>query len=203
MRTIAHLLRTADPLVDEPIWSPHERLIVRQIVLEHSRMAKPSNAWSRRPFVVTLATLCLVLLAGVTIVPRIWSPAVQAAVRFEVRLAELSPGPGLQQVSVPTPSGTIYLHQEVIATNIDIRSARVVPANSPSTFNVEITFSPSGAENMSRATREHVGRPLAILLDGKVVMAPTLRSTISTLAVITGDYTRAEADRIASGMIGR
>ena len=103
MRTIAHLLRTADPLVDEPIWSPHERLIVRQIVLEHSRMAKPSNAWSRRPFVVTLATLCLVLLAGVTIVPRIWSPAVQAAVRFEVRLAELSPGPGLQQVSVPTP----------------------------------------------------------------------------------------------------
>ena len=44
---------------------------------------------------------------------------------------------------------------------------------------------------------------LPILIDGKVVMAPTLRVAISTLAVITGDYTRAEADRIANGMIGR
>jgi hypothetical protein len=36
--------------------------------------------------------------------------------------------------------------------------------------------------------------------DGQVVMAPTLRSPIGSSAVITGKFTKAEAERIANGL---
>ena len=53
---------------------------------------------------------------------------------------------------------------------------------------------------MRQATAAHVGRPVAILLDGVVVLAPTVRSAIDNTAVITGDFTRDEASRIAIGL---
>jgi preprotein translocase subunit SecD len=57
-----------------------------------------------------------------------------------------------------------------------------------------------GARKMRDATASHVGRPIAILIDGNVVMAPTLRDPISADALITGDYSRAEAERIVNGI---
>jgi len=68
---------------------------------------------------------------------------------------------------------------------------------------VALTFNDAGAGRIAIATGRHVGRPLAILIDGTVVMAPVLRSPITTSAVISGDFTRAEAERIVAGIVGR
>jgi preprotein translocase subunit SecD len=56
---------------------------------------------------------------------------------------------------------------------------------------------------MRQATANHIGRPLAILIDGEVITAPVVRGPISTSALISGDYTRAEADRIVNGIVIR
>ena len=56
---------------------------------------------------------------------------------------------------------------------------------------------------MRQATAEHIGRPVAILIDGTVVMAPIVRSPIGDSAVISGQFTREEAERIAAGIDGR
>jgi SecD/SecF fusion protein len=56
---------------------------------------------------------------------------------------------------------------------------------------------------MARASGSHVGRPLAILIDGEVVMAPVIRSAIGASALISGRFTRAEAERIVAGVVGR
>jgi SecD/SecF fusion protein len=63
-----------------------------------------------------------------------------------------------------------------------------------------VTFNAAGAENMRRATASHLNAPLALLVDGDVISAPTLRSPISESAIVSGDFTRAEAERIAEGM---
>ena len=63
-----------------------------------------------------------------------------------------------------------------------------------------MVFKPAAAERVRQTTARHVGELIAILIDGEVVTAPRLRSPISTVAVISGDYTRAEAERIADGM---
>jgi preprotein translocase subunit SecD len=41
---------------------------------------------------------------------------------------------------------------------------------------------------------------VAILIDGEVVLAPIVRSAIGDEAMITGDSTQAEAERIAAGI---
>jgi preprotein translocase subunit SecD len=87
-------------------------------------------------------------------------------------------------------------------TNGDLVSAQSVE-NADGSFDVVVTFTRDGAAKLLRATRTHVGRPLAILLDGQVALAPIVRSPISASARITGNYTRSEAARIASGIIGR
>ena len=62
---------------------------------------------------------------------------------------------------------------------------------------------PSTLESALIATGGHVGRPLAVLIDGEVVMAPVLRSPITTSAVTSGDFTQPEAERIVAGIVGR
>lgn len=44
---------------------------------------------------------------------------------------------------------------------------------------------------------------VAILLDGKVIVAPVLRLPIDTSAEIDGNFTRADAERIVKGIVGK
>ena len=65
---------------------------------------------------------------------RVWSLFVsdlQAAVRFEVRLAEDRPAPGLREAKVSGSDRSVYLHDEVIVTNSDIAAARVIQGGEP------------------------------------------------------------------------
>jgi len=105
----------------------------------------------------------------------------QAAIRFEVRLAEDRPAPGLRAAKVSDSDRTVYLHDEVIVTNSDIAAAQVVQGSRPSQYGVSVEFNASGAEKMRAATGNHIGKPVAILVDGQVVVAPVLRTPIEHL----------------------
>jgi preprotein translocase subunit SecD len=124
----------------------------------------------------------------------------QAAVRFEVRLAEDQAAAGLDAARVPKSNRVIYLHRDAIVTNADIASSRVVPGATPSEFWIDVRLNDAGAQKMREATTNHIGRPVAILIDGDVVAVPTVKSPISAAAMISGDFTRADADRIVNGM---
>ena len=200
MKTVPDLLRDADPLGHEPRRSAQELRASRQRVLDAPRV--DDERPRRRTAIAVVGALVVGGLAGGSFHWLSTSVDVAAAVRFEVRLAEENPAPGLREVVVSN-GRKIYLHQDTIVANSDIARAQVVPGNTPSTFNVALTFTSEGAAKMSRATQNHVGKPVAILLDGDVVMAPTLKSPIVASAMLTGMYTRAEADRIVAGIIGR
>ena len=207
MKTMSELLREADPLGYEPRRSSLDRHVTRRQVVQAFRPEvvqafRPAEAVSAVPrpgrrFVIAAATG--LALAGIA--AGYWSLAVDvvAAVRFDVRLAEDNPAPGLREVVV-SAGRRIYLREEAVVTNSDIASARLVEGG---TFSIAITFTAEGAAKMSRASGSHVGKPLAILIDGKVVMAPVVRAAITTSAVISGDFTRAEAERIVAGIVGR
>jgi len=135
-----------------------------------------------------------------------WSgtATVVAAVRFEVRLAEDAPGTGLTAAPVEGSTRTIYLHDEVVVTNGHILRTQVAEDSTAGRWRVDVVFTPEGRTKMQAATVGHIGRPVAILIDGRVVLAPTLRAVIADAAVITGNYTREEAERLAEGLrLGR
>ena len=85
-------------------------------------------------------------------------------------------------------------------TRRDDIAATWVVARGTADFGVGVQFQPLAAERIRQATAAHVGRPVAILIDGKVAMAPTVRSPIGDSAEITGHFTEAEAERIATGL---
>ena len=124
----------------------------------------------------------------------------QAATALEVRLAEAQPAAGLIEASLPGSTAKIYLHREIVVTNADVVQARVVLGSSSSDFSVSMAFSSEGAAKMAQATAAHLNKPLAILINGQVVAAPTLRGQISNTAVIAGDFTNSEAAAIATDL---
>ena len=202
MKTVRDIFRDADPLRHEPHRPEGERDRVRQAVLAAaSDVAAPSSAWFRTPVALLAAVLILVGIAAVG--SQIWSrggSTVQAAVRFEMRLAEAQPTAGLREARIAGSNQVVYLHQEIIVTNDDILQSRLVQGDGPLHFGVGVEFNAAGAEKMRQATASHIGGLVAILIDGDVVAAPVLRGPISASAVISGDYTKTEAERIVSGI---
>ena len=207
MNNIRELLREADPLRLEATYSQNQREASRRVVLSAAvRHRPPAQARVRsRPWIGALALAAgFILLALLGL--RVWSPLiteVRAAVRFEVRLAETAPAPGLREYKVPGSDRSVYLYDQAIVSNADIAAARVIRGATASEYNVEVTFTATGAGKMRAATGKHIGKPVAILIDGQVIMVPTVRTAIGETAVITGDLTRAQAERIAKGIQGR
>jgi protein-export membrane protein SecD len=63
---------------------------------------------------------------------------------------------------------------------------------------VSFSFDTVGARRFGQATQENVGRPFAIVLDGKVISAPVIREPIlGGNGVITGDFSTQEARDLA------
>jgi hypothetical protein len=199
MTTWRELLRAGDPLASEPDRTTTERARLRHRILVSPRVGESP---SRRVF--TMMALVALMFIAIAAGSRYWAGGgdVVAAVRFEVRLAETQAGSQLREATIAGTGDTIYLYEESVVTNSDIAAARAVEGDPPGTFAVMVKFTPEGASKMLHATQEHLGRPVAILIDGEVVAAPVVRSAISTSAQITGHFTRAEVDRIVGGLIG-
>lgn len=63
---------------------------------------------------------------------------------------------------------------------------------------VAIEFDPEGTERFAEITREHVGEPLAIVLDNQVLMTPVINTEIPTgQATITGGFTLEQAEALS------
>jgi TonB family protein len=158
---------------------------------------------SRKRFVAATSVLSA-LTVGATLLVMMLLPlnvrdvlAQGTAGQLEIRLAEVMAGNGLTPAR--TQSGqTVYLHAEVIASQNDIASARVV--NEGSGYSVAIELNGVAAGRMTRATSAHIGRPLAVLLDGRLITAPVIRSPVGASALLTGNFSKAEADEIAAAL---
>jgi preprotein translocase subunit SecD len=122
---------------------------------------------------------------------------------FEVRRAEDKPGEGLTEATVAGSARKVYLHREAALTGRDVTEARAIVdgTNGPA---VEITLTEEGRKKLAKLTEGHQGKPLAILVNGKVLSAPVVRGTISQgKALISGRFTKAEAETIAKGIAGK
>ena len=204
MTQIRDVLAAADPVRHERRPTEAERDRLRLAVVAAGSRDDALSTHARRPVLLSvLATLGVIgmIVATSSMLPRNGSLA-QAAVRFEVRLAEDQPAPGLRAVRVGNSDRTVYVHPEIVVTNNDIEGSTVIPGNARARFWIDVRLNAAGAEKIRQATANHLGKPVAILIDGDIVAVPTLKSPIGSAAVISGDFTRADAQRIAAGMIG-
>jgi TonB family protein len=95
------------------------------------------------------------------------------------------PATGMREVEVPGSSERIYLHPTPLATWEDVSLVKIVDEGNGQ-LGVAMTFESAAASRLASATAAHLGKPLAILLDGRVVSVVTVRGPIGGSAVITG-----------------
>ncbi len=122
--------------------------------------------------------------------------AAQPGARLEIRLAETAPAAGLREASVPDSGRRIYLHTTTLATDADVTSARVIDMGGQ--FAIGVRFSDQASARIKAGSAAHVGKPVAIVLNGNVIAALTLRGPISDSATITGNFTAESAQELAA-----
>ena len=157
---------------------------------------------SRRLAFTAVLLVCVTAgaMAGAVRVLPLEIPAfaqIVAATRLEIRLAERESAPGLSEAVVPGSGERLYLHPPIV-TGENVASARVVERavdNSQRPV-VEVTFTAQAASRLRTATQSHVGKPVAILVNDRVVAAPVLRDPIEGSAMISG-LTPDEAEALA------
>ena len=147
---------------------------------------------TRRSFV---AAMCL----GVTATAWADEPEEKPKGKLEIRRAETKAAEGLTEARVPGSKEKIYLHKEVEASNADIAKATVEVDKS---FNpaVGLEFTKAGAKKMAALSADHMNKPLAILIDGKVVTAPVIRAKLADKVQITGNFSKAEVEALAKAL---
>lgn len=116
-------------------------------------------------------------------------------ISVEFRPASLSPVDGLQEMKVVGLIEKTYVSQEIIISEKDISSARIVDGSERP--QIEIVLTDNGTWKLSKATEVTIGNPLGIVIDGKLIGAPIIKQAINTSRMsITGQFTEKEASDI-------
>jgi preprotein translocase subunit SecD len=92
----------------------------------------------------------------------------------------------------------VHLHYATVITTGDVENARVL--DSGGRYELAVTLSAYGASELAAATSRHLGRPLAVILDGEVVAVLTIRKALDQEVVFSADFTQTEATRIVAGL---
>jgi preprotein translocase subunit SecD len=104
--------------------------------------------------------------------------------RAEIRLALKDPAPNFTRAEVEVTREVVYLSPQAAMTGHDIKSAEVLQTREGPAVGVQ--FTPSGAEKLSRFTKENKGKRMAIMVDGKVAVAPPILMPLSEGKMLIG-----------------
>ncbi len=87
---------------------------------------------------------------------------------------------------------------ETILTGDGIQSATSEISRQNGVYwEVLVVFSDEASKILGDYTRAHIGKPLAIVVDGKVLSIPVIQAEITTQAIIVGNFTEQVANRLA------
>jgi protein-export membrane protein SecD len=95
-------------------------------------------------------------------------------------------------------SQMVLIRRRVMVSGDDLVDAQAGVGQQSSRWEVNFRFNSSGARRFGDVTRQNVGRPFAIVLDGRVITAPVIQSPImGGSGVITGNFTVQSANDLA------
>lgn len=191
------------------VYSPSTAFLRRRHLRSRLRLLSQESSMSPTRLVSVAAALVLVVSGTTVGVARalplempVSIAQAKPSLRLEIRLAEDTPGAGLTEAVVSESQRRIYLHPTALVTNADVASARVVSENRGGllSHSVAVTFTSAAADRVTAATGAHLGKPLAILIDGRIVAVPVVRDAIGASAVINGNFTAEQANVLANGL---
>jgi preprotein translocase subunit SecD/SecD/SecF fusion protein len=99
--------------------------------------------------------------------------------------------------------GTPYLVKRRVLVSGENLTRAAVGADESGRPAIDFRFDGQGARRFGEATTQNIGRPFAIILDGRVISAPTIQVPITNgSGQITGSFTIAEASELVNLLNG-
>ena len=148
----------------------------------------------------TVLVVALVAWAGQLPIVVGAEPAREFSRRIELRLAEDAPADGLTAAKIGDDGATIYLSADAIATGRDLTRAGL-GKEPQGALRIDLEFDKAAGEKLEKISAANIGKRIAIVSDGKVISAPTVRSAISTEVAISGNFTKAELVDLLAALI--
>ena len=123
--------------------------------------------------------------------------------KVEFRHAQDDAAPGFTKRKIEGTTDTVYVQDNAgfVPTPDDISEARAA-IDERMKHAILVRFTEPGSEKMGLLTGGWVGKRLAFLVDGKVISSRPLNAKITDVAMITGEFTEFEVDRIARSLHG-
>lgn len=97
---------------------------------------------------------------------------------FELREASSHQKNGFIEITVEDSNRKLYVSEYVLLDAADVLSASLKNSEIGSPM-IEIIFTESGQSKLSEATAALIGKPMAIVIDDKLVSAPIVRERIT------------------------
>ena len=117
----------------------------------------------------------------------------------KLEFLHLNPKYNLQAIT----TATIPLKYFDSATNLtgaDLQSASIVYPQGSTSPNIQLNFKSEGLAKFSQLAKQNVGKPIGIVLDGKVVENPVINSNlangVTSSPVITGNFSLTQAQTL-------
>src|SRR5437867_3121679 len=147
------------------------------------------------------------------LLPFVWSLALTVAAAetskppvFQVRLILDSPAPDSERMTM-TRTGregqatqvVFQVQRTPLLDHKAVRSASVQKSPQTGAPEIQVTFTEQGAKRFAEVTRQNIDKSLAIVIDGKLVSAPIIKTEIpGGRAVISGNFSDQEAAQLAA-----
>jgi len=129
-----------------------------------------------------------------------------AKLTFQLVDTSISPSEALDRGRAPSGSvllpsdrddGQFFVVEKRVMVSGELLETAQASFDQNNRPSVSFTLNATGAKRFGRVTGANIGRPFAIILDGKVVSAPTIQSQIFGSGQITGAFTVAETNELA------
>ena len=94
------------------------------------------------------------------------------------------------------------IDQKPVITQDDIEGAELLEGRNNAGVSIKVDIKKSGRDRLQKATESLIGKPIAIIVEGKLISAPVVREPFSIGFQITGNFSRAEAERLVAALTG-
>lgn len=120
---------------------------------------------------------------------------------FELRVAEETAGDGRQEAALPGRR-PMYLHAEPTLADEHIAWAEIVDDGGSAAL--DLKFTEEGIRRLGNLRDHYVGKKMAILVEGRLLLAPVILDTLNVegLLLSTQRLPRGEMERITRLLTG-
>jgi len=146
--------------------------------------------------ILPLLAACLITSAAAFAAP-FTSPV------FQIRLVVDAPSGDSEPMTIVSKERkeVVNVQKPVLLDQTAVESAGV-QTDELGHAQIEVTFTGAGRKRFAQITREKVGQRLAIIIDGRLYCAPTIRTEIpGGKAEISGSFNKEEANTLAAKII--